>query len=140
MGEKHKGEWAEFKAALDEAVKKKDSDSPEKNRNWIWDAVLDGANIGHHNQNWDQGAFSRQQIDDVLEDCKRRGKHPVIVIREHWLRTKRLLLADRNPKRRKKLAQLADEVPGEESAVASRSRTISLLREFSSFILFFQTK
>lgn len=67
-------EWHEFKAWL------KDNGS-------TWDAVIDGANVGHHNQNWEEGRFSHDQIDTIVEQCRAMGRRSIaVVLRERWLR------------------------------------------------------
>lgn len=66
--------WAGFKVWLE------DSGSE-------WDTVIDGANVGHCNQNRERGAFSHRQIDALIEQCTLSGRRRVaVVLREHWLR------------------------------------------------------
>ncbi|CAD7952670.1 unnamed protein product [Amoebophrya sp. A120] len=57
-----------------------------------YDCVLDGANIGHHSQNHDRGAFSLEQIDLAMEECKKLGRKPLVILREHWCRDRAKIL------------------------------------------------
>lgn len=67
-------EWVSFKAWLDRADHR-------------WDTVIDGANVGHCNQNFDNGAFSHSQIHALLARCASDEHRKVaLVIRKHWLR------------------------------------------------------
>eukprot|EP00929_Paragymnodinium_shiwhaense_P090422 TRINITY_DN50608_c0_g1_i1.p1 TRINITY_DN50608_c0_g1~~TRINITY_DN50608_c0_g1_i1.p1 ORF type:complete len:656 (+),score=155.78 TRINITY_DN50608_c0_g1_i1:138-2105(+) len=65
--------WTEFKEFLDR----------NKDR---WDTIIDGANVGHHNRNFENGDFSHEQIEEVLQECGRAGrKGAVVVLRGRWL-------------------------------------------------------
>mmetsp|Transcript_34539 Transcript_34539/g.64486 ORF Transcript_34539/g.64486 Transcript_34539/m.64486 type:complete len:632 (+) Transcript_34539:111-2006(+) len=67
-------EWVSFKAWLERSDHR-------------WDTVIDGANVGHCNQNFENGAFSHSQIHALLARCASDERRRVaLVIRKHWLR------------------------------------------------------
>jgi len=69
-----------------------------------WDTVIDGANVGHHNQNHKDGFFLHSQINEVVLACGRDSgrRRTVVVLRNHWLlpSTNLLLPAHKRKKRR----------------------------------------
>ncbi|OQR90317.1 hypothetical protein THRCLA_09375 [Thraustotheca clavata] len=59
-------QWNEFKSWIDE--------------NGPYDVLLDAANIGYFNQNYEGGGFNYKQIQRVLQAYQRRGKKVLIVL------------------------------------------------------------
>lgn len=48
-----------------------------------FDAVIDGANVGMHNQNWEHGAFNMIQTRNVLRALQISGKKPLVVLHRY---------------------------------------------------------
>mmetsp|Transcript_25009 Transcript_25009/g.77795 ORF Transcript_25009/g.77795 Transcript_25009/m.77795 type:complete len:628 (+) Transcript_25009:59-1942(+) len=72
-----------------------------------WDTVIDGANVGHHNQNFAQGAFSHAQIGEVIEQCKQAGRRRVgLVLRERWLQPELDMSVPSSKRKKRRLPQL----------------------------------
>jgi len=84
-------EWMDFK----ELLRHPDSQ---------WDTVIDGANVGHHNQNYKDGFFLHTQINEVVSVCGKDSsrRRTVVVLRNHWLLpdTKLFLPTHKRKKRR----------------------------------------
>jgi len=90
-------EWSGFKEWLKQS----------KNH---WDTMIDGANVGHHNQNCKDGAFSHEQINELIEQCKRSGRQKIaVVIRERWLHPEAEFTLPAAKRKRKSLPQLVKE-------------------------------
>mmetsp|Transcript_96894 Transcript_96894/g.269536 ORF Transcript_96894/g.269536 Transcript_96894/m.269536 type:complete len:646 (-) Transcript_96894:29-1966(-) len=87
-----------------------------------WDTVIDGANVGHHNQNFAQGAFSHAQIGEVIEQCSRAGRRRVaLVLRERWLQPELDFSVPTSKRKKRRLPQLGrqdTEAPGDLAASA----------------------
>jgi len=106
--------------------------------NWVqdadnlpfWDAVIDGANVGHHNQNWECGTFSFQQIDDIVNKLQSQGKKACVVLRRHWLEERTdLTLGGKKVPRKRALAQIEDAsspTPRSAPSVGENNHTKSL--------------
>ena len=107
--EKRRLQWAQFRAGLDTFL----AQYPDT------DTVLDGANIGHHNQNFSAGEFSHGQIDDLLSFLEQEsvGRHPVVIIRERWLRKDKCMNAHLQKMKKPKLAPLVATAGGEKPSV-----------------------
>jgi len=87
-------EWARFKSWLSRCSLR-------------WDTVIDGANIGHCNQNFDRGAFSHQQIDALVTQCTRSGSRKcAVVLRGHWLLPDTDLTLPQVKRKKRQLPQL----------------------------------
>lgn len=67
-------EWAAFKSWLADVQVS-------------WDVIVDGANVGHSDQNFLNGCFSHARIDAVLEKCAAAGRKAVVVLRRRWVRS-----------------------------------------------------
>jgi hypothetical protein len=93
-------DWATFKEWLEQTTS-------------IWDTIIDGANVGHANQNFEGGNFSHHQIDAVIAQCAMIEKRkPVVVLRGHWLSPDTDFSLPLEKKKHKSLPQLglSDEV------------------------------
>jgi len=70
-----------------------------------YDAIIDGANVGHHNQNWEDGAFNLDQINDTLKELDSRGKKGCVILRRRWIENRTDLTVKKLPRKRA-LAQI----------------------------------
>jgi pentatricopeptide repeat protein len=70
----------------------------------FYDVILDGANIGHFNQNWEEGEFSHRQIDEVVRLWESRGKRVLVVLHQRWLQADTELAVVK--RKRKRLPQI----------------------------------
>jgi hypothetical protein len=74
------------------------------------DVILDAANIAHINQNFSEGYFRFDQINDIYEHFNNLGKKCLIVIHSKWLNEKRDLRLfvsnELNPPKKKKKSPL----------------------------------
>jgi len=121
-------EWSEFKAWLEMAGRE-------------FDTVLDGANVGHHNQNFEHGAFSHEQIGEVIEQCLRSGRQKVaVVLRKWWLDPENSFTMRPVKRKKRKLAQLLPDTdkaeavqpvasPSPERSVDVKDKTVGFCQE-----------
>lgn len=93
-------EWVGFKTWLGQG-------------NHRWDTIIDGANVGHYNQNYAQGVFSHMQIEEVIAECELSGGRQVaVVLRDRWLDPRAEFSLPRTKPKRKHLPQLQEKAAG----------------------------
>lgn len=106
--EKALAEWRDFKAALAQLGA-------------TWDTIVDGANVGHSDQNIANGRFSRARIDAVLDKCTDAGRRVVVVVRERWVRCDTDLSLPPVKPRHRPLPQLSERLVAAPAQVPSES-------------------